>query len=106
MSNIAKAAPELTTAPSGVKTQAATGQGRIKAKATRTVVTRRQRIHKRTIKDLTSSPESADKAKKSRYSSHTAAKTDNTLTGVDWNSLADEDEGEEEEQAQLSHRER
>ena len=105
MSNIAKAAPELKAAPSGMKTRAATGQGRTKAKATRTVVTRRQRTHKKEIKDLTSSPESADKAKKSRYSSHTTAKTDN-IVEVDWSSLVDEDEGEEEEQAQLSHRER
>ena len=80
---ITKAAPELTTAPSGVKTRAAAGQGRTKAKATHTVVTRRQRTNKRAIKDLTSSPESTDKAsKKSRYSSHTAAKTDDTLVGV------------------------
>ena len=70
MSNITKTAPEHTAAPSGVKTRAAAGQGRTKARATRTVVTRKQRTSKRTIKDVTSSSESTDKvSKKSRYSS-------------------------------------
>ena len=69
-------------------------------------MTRRQRTNKRAIKDLTSSPESTDKAsKKSRYSAHTVGKTDDSLVEVNWTSLVDEDD-EEEEQAQLCHRER
>ena len=70
------------------------------------MVARKQRTSKRTIKDVTSSPESTDKAsRKSIYSSHTVAKTDDSSVGVNWTSLIDEDD-EEEEQAQLCHHER